>query len=162
MWTRVLIHIFLIDLRQPAVGCFAVFLIQIQVLLFPEPDVGPVKDIDDRENGTMILTNERFFRPLQYPAGDPLDCKFCPEGRRFCEGFILTWVIRDAKVKTCETLNICKKLSFIHGIMERRIWMKYMHSEWQARLEHWMETLKKDLYLPLGPIEVDAFLPWNT
>ena len=35
--------------------------------------------------------------------------------------------------------------------------MKYMHSEWQARLRHWMETLKKDLYLPLGPIEVDAF-----
>lgn len=35
--------------------------------------------------------------------------------------------------------------------------MKYMHSEWRARLAHWMETLKKDLYLPLGTIEVDAF-----
>ena len=25
--------------------------------------------------------------------------------------------------------------------------MKYMHSEWQHRLRHWLETLKKDLYL---------------
>ncbi len=35
--------------------------------------------------------------------------------------------------------------------------MKYMHSEWQERLQHWMETLRKDLYIPLGPIEVDSF-----
>lgn len=36
--------------------------------------------------------------------------------------------------------------------------MKYMHSEWQRRLEHWLETLKQDLYLPLGNIDVEAFL----
>ncbi len=36
--------------------------------------------------------------------------------------------------------------------------MKYMHSEWRQRLAHWIETLKKDLYLPLGEIAVDAFL----
>ncbi|MBR6219012.1 MAG: alpha-mannosidase [Clostridia bacterium] len=36
--------------------------------------------------------------------------------------------------------------------------MKYMHSEWQHRLRHWLETLKKDLYLPLGPIEVESFM----
>lgn len=36
--------------------------------------------------------------------------------------------------------------------------MKYMHSEWQARLRHWLETLKKDLYTPLGPIEVEGFI----
>ncbi len=35
--------------------------------------------------------------------------------------------------------------------------MKYMHSEWQQRLRHWLETLKKDLYLPLGLIEVESF-----
>ncbi len=35
--------------------------------------------------------------------------------------------------------------------------MKYMHSEWQKRLEHWLDTLKKDLYLPLGSIDVEAF-----
>ena len=35
--------------------------------------------------------------------------------------------------------------------------MKYMHSEWQARLRHWLETLKQDLYLPLGTIEVEGF-----
>lgn len=35
--------------------------------------------------------------------------------------------------------------------------MKYMHSEWKVRLAHWLETLKKDLYLPLGPIEVESF-----
>ncbi len=35
--------------------------------------------------------------------------------------------------------------------------MKYMHSEWQARLAHWMETLKNDLYIPLGPIGVESF-----
>ena len=33
----------------------------------------------------------------------------------------------------------------------------YMHSEWQQRLKHWINTLKKDLYLPLGPIEVESF-----
>ena len=36
--------------------------------------------------------------------------------------------------------------------------MKYMHSEWQGRLRHWMETLKQDLYLPLGAMEVEGFL----
>ena len=36
--------------------------------------------------------------------------------------------------------------------------MKYMHSEWQGRLRHWMETLKQDLYLPLGSMEVEGFL----
>ena len=33
----------------------------------------------------------------------------------------------------------------------------YMHSEWQQRLQHWMNTLKKDLYFPLEPIPVEAF-----
>ena len=36
--------------------------------------------------------------------------------------------------------------------------MKYMHSEWRQRLSHWLETLKQDLYLPLGNIDVEAFL----
>ena len=36
--------------------------------------------------------------------------------------------------------------------------MKYMHSEWQGRLRHWLETLRQDLYLPLGPIEVESFM----
>ncbi len=36
--------------------------------------------------------------------------------------------------------------------------MKYMHSEWQKRLAHWLETLKQDLYHPLGNIDVEAFL----
>ena len=36
--------------------------------------------------------------------------------------------------------------------------MKYMHSEWTARLAHWQETLRQDLYLPLGNIDVEAFL----
>ena len=36
--------------------------------------------------------------------------------------------------------------------------MKYMHSEWRDRLNHWIETLKKDLYIPLGSIDVDAFM----
>lgn len=35
--------------------------------------------------------------------------------------------------------------------------MKYMHSEWKGRLEHWLKTLKQDLYLPLGKIDVEAF-----
>ena len=35
--------------------------------------------------------------------------------------------------------------------------MKYMHSEWQRRLDHWMKTLREDLYLPLGPIELEGF-----
>ena len=34
----------------------------------------------------------------------------------------------------------------------------YMHSEWQQRIRHWLNTLKKDLYLPLAPIEVESFL----
>ena len=36
--------------------------------------------------------------------------------------------------------------------------MKFMHSEWQHRLRHWMETLRHDLYVPLGKIEVESFL----
>ena len=36
--------------------------------------------------------------------------------------------------------------------------MKYMHSEWQARLRHWVDTLKKDLYHPLGDIPVESFM----
>ena len=36
--------------------------------------------------------------------------------------------------------------------------MKYMHSEWQKRLELWMHTLRQDFYLPLGSIDVEAFL----
>ena len=34
--------------------------------------------------------------------------------------------------------------------------MKYMHSEWRSRVDHWIDTLKKDFYHPLGPIEVEA------
>ena len=33
----------------------------------------------------------------------------------------------------------------------------YMHSEWQARIRHWINTLKKDLYIPLAPIPVESF-----
>jgi len=36
--------------------------------------------------------------------------------------------------------------------------MKYMHSEWKARLNHWLNTLKHDLYIPLGNIDVEGFL----
>ena len=36
--------------------------------------------------------------------------------------------------------------------------MKYMHSEWRRRLEHWIETLKKDLYHPLESIETEYFI----
>ena len=36
--------------------------------------------------------------------------------------------------------------------------MEYMHSEWKDRLAHWIRTLKNDLYLPLGGIDVEAFL----
>ena len=36
--------------------------------------------------------------------------------------------------------------------------MKYMHSEWRERLDHWIDTLKKDLYLPLGSIRAEAFV----
>ena len=35
--------------------------------------------------------------------------------------------------------------------------MKYMHSEWRRRLDHWIDTLKKDLYRPLGSIGTEAF-----
>ena len=34
----------------------------------------------------------------------------------------------------------------------------YMHSEWQHRLAHWLETLKQDLYAPLGTIELESFM----
>ncbi len=36
--------------------------------------------------------------------------------------------------------------------------LKFMHSEWQHRLRHWLETLKQDLYVPLGAIEVESFM----
>lgn len=36
--------------------------------------------------------------------------------------------------------------------------MKYMHSEWRQRLEHWLKTLKDDFYLPLGEMEAEGFL----
>ena len=36
--------------------------------------------------------------------------------------------------------------------------MKYMNAEWQKRLVYWIDTLKKDLYLPLGEIPVETFL----
>ena len=35
--------------------------------------------------------------------------------------------------------------------------MKYMHSEWRARLMHWKRTLLDDLYLPLGAVEMTGF-----
>ncbi len=34
--------------------------------------------------------------------------------------------------------------------------MKYMHSEWRSRVDHWLDTLKKDFYHPLGPIMTEA------
>ena len=34
----------------------------------------------------------------------------------------------------------------------------YMHSEWKQRLDHWINTARKDLYLPLGEIPVESFL----
>ena len=34
--------------------------------------------------------------------------------------------------------------------------MKYMHSEWRSRVDHWIDTLKKDFYHPLGPIVTEA------
>ena len=35
--------------------------------------------------------------------------------------------------------------------------MKYMSSEWKGRLEHWMLTLRKDFFIPLGNIEVEVY-----
>ena len=35
--------------------------------------------------------------------------------------------------------------------------MKYMSSEWTGRLDHWMDTLTQDFYLPLGELEMEAF-----
>ena len=35
--------------------------------------------------------------------------------------------------------------------------VKYMHSEWRKRLEHWIDALKKDLYHPLKSIRLEAF-----
>lgn len=35
--------------------------------------------------------------------------------------------------------------------------MEYMHSEWKQRLDHWINTLCQDLYLPLGEIPVEGF-----
>ena len=37
--------------------------------------------------------------------------------------------------------------------------MKYMQSEWTDRIKHWIQTLKEDLYLPLGPIDLEVFFP---
>ena len=36
--------------------------------------------------------------------------------------------------------------------------MKYMHSEWRSRVDHWIDTLKKDFYHPLGTIVMEAAL----
>ena len=35
--------------------------------------------------------------------------------------------------------------------------MEHMHPEWRDRLNHWIQTLKKDLYLPLGAVPVEAY-----
>ncbi|MBR6359388.1 MAG: alpha-mannosidase, partial [Lachnospiraceae bacterium] len=35
--------------------------------------------------------------------------------------------------------------------------MKLMHSEWEGRLDHWIHTLKKDLYEPLGELSWTFF-----
>lgn len=35
--------------------------------------------------------------------------------------------------------------------------MAIMHSEWTARLRHWIRTIKTDLYLPLGTIDWSMF-----
>lgn len=35
--------------------------------------------------------------------------------------------------------------------------MKLVHSEWKDRVEHWIRTLKDDLYEPLGEITWEAF-----
>jgi len=36
--------------------------------------------------------------------------------------------------------------------------MKYMHSEWRSRLEHWANTLSQDIYRSLGEIEFEGAL----
>ena len=36
--------------------------------------------------------------------------------------------------------------------------MKYMHSEWRERLEHWDNTLKQDIYRPMGEIHFEGCL----
>ena len=35
--------------------------------------------------------------------------------------------------------------------------VKYMHSEWRDRLNHWLRTQRDDFYLRLGNIEVSAY-----
>ncbi len=40
--------------------------------------------------------------------------------------------------------------------------MKYMHSEWKMRLAHWIETLKRDFYHPLGVMETSAFMTMDS
>ncbi|MCR5756172.1 MAG: alpha-mannosidase [Acetatifactor sp.] len=35
--------------------------------------------------------------------------------------------------------------------------MKLMHSEWEGRLNHWIHTLKKDFYQPLGELKWTAY-----
>ena len=36
--------------------------------------------------------------------------------------------------------------------------MKYMHSEWRERLEHWDNTLRQDIYRPMGDIRFEGCL----
>lgn len=38
------------------------------------------------------------------------------------------------------------------------LFVNNMHSEWRDRLKYWIDTLTKDLYHPLGSIEVDGFI----
>ena len=52
--------------------------------------------------------------------------------------------------------GLCGFFNHFSERQEDRI-MKYMHSEWQKRLELWLYTLRQDFYRPLGPIEVEAF-----
>lgn len=35
--------------------------------------------------------------------------------------------------------------------------MKYMHSEWRGRVDHWLNTVKKDIYLPLQDLSLEGF-----
>lgn len=36
--------------------------------------------------------------------------------------------------------------------------MKYMHSEWRARLEHWLYALTQDVYQPIAPLNLEGML----
>ena len=35
--------------------------------------------------------------------------------------------------------------------------MEYMRSEWTDRVNHWIDVLKEDFYIPLGGINLEAF-----